>query len=123
MSDEYDELKRRVEKLEGELAEAKKSLDAVEPLEPRKPMPKIDWTEGMSMSPSAMKPMVDLINPKNMKYDPDAWARNRISEPGGFGPPPKPRGEPEVKRGSGWADPTKLEGQIKGRWSKNDWED
>ena len=58
-------------------------------------MPKIDYTEGMSASGPALKPMVDLINPQGLKYDPGAWARNRIGEPGGFGPAkgqwPKPK--------------------------------
>jgi|SRR6516165_574275 hypothetical protein len=91
MSAEYDDLAKRVAALEGELAEAKKALEAVKPPEPYRPrmtMPKIDYTEGMSMSGSAMKPMVDLVNPQGLKFDPSAWARNRLSEPGGFGPPP-----------------------------------
>ena len=49
------------------------------------------------MSGPALKPMVDLVNPpKGLKYDPDAWARNRISGPSGFGPAPGhwPKSEP-----------------------------
>lgn|SRR5262245_48624065 len=92
MSEGYDDLAKRVATLEAELAKAKKALEAVKPEEPFVPrlnMQKIDWTEGMSMSGPAMKAMVDLVNPKDVKYDPNAWARNRIGEPGGFGPPPK----------------------------------
>jgi hypothetical protein len=111
---EYDELAKRVGALEKELAEAKRELEAVKPVvdvpKPEKPWPKYDPTEGMSMPMNAMKPMVDLINPKDVKYDPNAFARNRLSEPGGFGGPPKSRtvSEPE-KRGSGWVDPLKLD--------------
>ena len=93
-----DELAERVAKLEADLAEAKKALEAVKPKEPFRPrmtMPKIDYTDGMSASGPALKPMVDLINPQGLKYDPGAWARNRIGEPGGFGPAkgqwPKPK--------------------------------
>jgi hypothetical protein len=88
---EYEDLAKRVAALEVELAEAKKALEEVKPKEefkPRLQMPQIDYTEGMSMSGPAMKSMVDLVNPKGLKYDPNAWARSRISEPSGFGPPP-----------------------------------
>ena len=37
MSTEHDDLKQRVEKLEQELAEAKKALEAVKPKEPFRP--------------------------------------------------------------------------------------
>jgi|SRR6516162_2641973 len=90
---EYDDLAKRVAALEGELAEAKKALEVVKPKEPFKPkmtMPRIDYTEGMSMSGSAMKPMVDLVNPQGLKFDPSAWARNSYPQPGGFGAPVKP---------------------------------
>ena len=92
-----DELADRVAKLEADLAEAKKALEAVKPKEPFRPrmtMPKIDYTEGMSASGPALKPMVDLVNPQGLKYDPGAWRRNSPSEPGGFGPAgqwPKPK--------------------------------
>ena len=70
------------------------------------------------MSGPAMKAMVDLVNPKDLKYDPNAWARNRVSEPGGFGAPAKPSAERRVERGSGWRDQAPLEPMIKGKWSK-----
>jgi len=49
---EYEDLARRVAALEAELAEAKRTLEASKPKEPfvPKPIPKPDWTEGMSMS-------------------------------------------------------------------------
>jgi len=90
---EHDELAKRVSELERDLAEAKKALEALKPKEPFVPrvsVPKIDYTEGMSMSGPALKPMVDLINPPKVKLDADgvrdAWARSRISGPSGFGP-------------------------------------
>jgi hypothetical protein len=82
-----EELVKRIVDLEAQLAELKAQLPKEEkPFEPT-PMPKIDYTEGMSASGSAIKAMVDLINPKGLKFDPSAWARNRYPEPGGFGPP------------------------------------
>ena len=120
---EYDDLAKRVAALEVELAEAKKALEVVKPKEPFKPkmtMPRIDYTEGMSMSGSALKPMVDLVNPQGLKFDPSAWARNSYPQPGGFGAPVKPSGAKRivVERGSGWVKPPGLEPMIKGRWSK-----
>ena len=96
---EHDELAKRVSELERDLAEAKKALEALKPKEPFRPrmtMQPIDYTEGMSMSGPAMKPMVDLVNPpKGLKYDKDAWARSRISGPSGFGPAPGRWPKPE----------------------------
>jgi hypothetical protein len=92
---EYDELAKRVSQLEGELAEAKKSLEALKPkelFERKFEMPRYDPCEGMSAPMSALKPMVDLIHGKGPKQDAqaikNAWARNIRSEPGGFGPGP-----------------------------------
>lgn len=105
-------LEQRIEALEAELAKAKEEAAAkAKPFVP-KPMPKIDYTQGMSMGPSAVKPMADLINPRGLKYDPNHW-RGGYPQPGGFGSPAKPGGGREpVKRGSGWRDPAKLEGMV-----------
>src|SRR5258708_37977386 len=111
---------RRIAALKGELAELKTKLEPKPEPNPRKPWPKIDYTEGMGMPASAVKPMADLINPRGLKYDPNAW-RGSYPEPGGFGAPAKAkpvRNEPEVTRGSGWVDPTRLECMVRGRWSK-----
>jgi len=82
-----DEVVKRIADLEAELTALKAKMEPKEPFKPKQ-MPRFDPTEGMSMPPSAMKPMVDLIHGKGAKYDPNAWARTRVGEPGGFGPPP-----------------------------------
>ena len=115
-----DELVKRIADLERELAELKAQLPPVEkPFVPR-PMPRFDPTENFRMPASAVKPMADLIHGKGGKYDPNAWARNRYPQPGGFGAPIEPGGVKvrEVERGSGWRNAAPLEPQIKGRWSK-----
>src|SRR5262245_22417479 len=83
-----DDVAKEISDLKRRLSELETKQSAKEPPRPRMTMPKIDYTEGMSMSGAAMKPMFDLVNPKGLKYDPNAWARNRIGDPGGFGPPP-----------------------------------
>src|SRR5262245_14330683 len=113
-----EELVKRIAALEAELAELKRQLAPKEEFVPKAPMPRFDPTEGMSISANAMKPMVDLVNPKGVKFDRSAWARNSYPQPGGFGAPAEPSGarKPEVNRGSGWRDRAPLEPQIKGQW-------
>jgi hypothetical protein len=133
MLDEYEDIKRRVEKLEGELAEAKKALEAVEDVpKPKMQMQKPDYTANFGMPGSAVKAMVGVVGEMRDRSKIPDTRRPSYSEPGGFGGPPKPRGtsylepEPEkpaeVKRGTGWVDAPKLEGrineaEIKKRWS------
>jgi len=89
-----DDLAARVAKLEAELAETKKALDAVKPKEPDRPrlnMPPVDWTASMRMPPDAAKKMA--LNVKAGKQTADevrsSWARNSMfNERGGFGPGP-----------------------------------
>ena len=104
-----EELAAKVAELESKLAalEAKSKPEEPAKATERKPWPKYDPTEGMSMPPSAMKKMVDVFpDVKNQKFDPSAWARMKPAEPGGFGPPrTEPAKVPE--RGSGWATPPK----------------
>src|SRR5215471_5146306 len=76
-----DNLAARVAKLEAELAETKKALDAVKPKEPDRPrlnMPPVDWTASMRMPPDAAKKMA--LNVKAGKQTADevrsSWARN-----------------------------------------------
>lgn len=114
MTNSNDELVSRIAALEAELAELKSQLPKQEkPFVRREPMPTIDYTEGMSMSGPAMKPMVDLIDPKNVKYDPNAWARNRLSEPSGFGPPPKAMTQADKALRQREAERRKAETEIK----------
>jgi hypothetical protein len=90
-----DELVRRVAKLEAELAEAKKALEAVKPKEPFKPkfeMPRFDPTEGFRLPASAAREMARVVpdvkaEPMTAEQVQSSWARSRISGPGGFGPP------------------------------------
>jgi hypothetical protein len=93
MSIEHDELATRVAKLEAELAEAKKALEAVKPKEPfksRLEMPRIDWTEGMRMAPDAAQAMARVVpDIKGQKFSEHAWSQTRMYGPGGFGPPPE----------------------------------
>jgi hypothetical protein len=109
-----------------EIAELKRKLAALEARLPKeekpfvpKPMPTFDPTEGMSMSGSAAKAMVDLVNPKNVpKFDPSAWARNSYPQPGGFG---RPRGAQWPRQERKPNPPVKHEtydSQRDGLWSK-----
>jgi hypothetical protein len=111
-----DDLVKRITQLEAELAALKAQLPKVEKPFVPKPMPRFDPTEGMSASGPALKPMVDLINPKDVKFDPSAWARNRYPQPGGFGA--SQDAKPKAVERRGLVEPPPLEGQIKGRWSK-----
>lgn len=99
MSDN-DELVKRIANLEAELAGLKAQLKPREEFVP-KPMPRYDPTEGMSASGPALKGMVDLVNPKDVKFDRSAWARNSYPQPGGFGGPPGSKPTPEVRKSEG----------------------
>jgi hypothetical protein len=127
MSNEYEELKRRVDALEGELAEAKKALEAIKPAEEKpfkleKPWQKPDYTANFGMPASAVKAMCAVVPEMKDRSQMSDVRRPQYSEPGGFGSPSKPTRAPEVQRGSGWENPRPLEGrvnedQIKKRWS------
>jgi hypothetical protein len=118
MSDSNEELIKRIAALEGELAALKAQLPQQETYE-RKDWPRFDPSEGLRAPMSALKPMVDLVrDAKDLKYDPNAWARTRLAQPGGFGGPVEPSGAKRVERGGGWRDQAPLEPMIKGRWSK-----
>jgi hypothetical protein len=87
--DKQDELSARVAKLEAELEQAKQALEALQPKKPFVPtvsMQPIDWTAGMKMSPDAAEAMARVVPDPPKKADMGAWARNRTSVPGGFGP-------------------------------------
>lgn len=108
-----EELAAEIAALKAKIAalEAKaKSEPSVEPS--RKPWPKIDWTEGMSMGPSAMKPMADLVPDvkKGGGFNAHAWGQTKRGEPGGFGPPRTAGGTGEpAERATGWIEPQRLE--------------
>ena len=85
-----DELVKRIATLETELADLKAQLPKPEkPFVPT-PMPKIDYTENFRLPPDAAQAMARVVHdpPKGQKTDMGAWARNRMGEPGGFGPGP-----------------------------------
>jgi hypothetical protein len=91
---EHDELATRVAKLEAELAETKKALEALKPEEPFRPrmtMPRIDYTENFRLPADAAQAMArvvpDVKGQMTAEQVQSAWARSRISEPSGFGPP------------------------------------
>jgi hypothetical protein len=110
-----DDLMKEIAELKAKLAELESRLPKEEKeFVPSKPWQPIDYTAGMTPTGDGMKPVVDLINSANApKFDPNAWSRNRYSEPGGFGPPkgnwPKPgptreegKLEPEPQPWTGW---------------------
>src|SRR5260370_8380572 len=47
-------------------------------------MGKYDPTEGMRLTPSAVKAMADVYNPdvKGAGFNPNAWAQTKMSDPG-----------------------------------------
>ena len=107
------EVAAKIAALEAEVAALKAKSKSEEPQVERRPWPKYDPTEGMTMSPSAMKPMVDLIPSRKSQpgFNAHAWAQTKgPGEPGGFGAP-QPVGGPgkAVERGTGWQNPIPLE--------------
>ena len=116
-----DDLMREIAELKAKLGALEARLGKEEkPFKPSFEMPTFDPTEGMSMSGSAAKAMVDLVNPKNVpKFDPSAWARNSYPQPGGFGP--RPGQWPKQPRPKSEGEPVKHEtydSQRDGLWSK-----
>jgi hypothetical protein len=111
-----DDLEKRIAALEDELkaakeeaaAKAKAAEKAKEPFKLKEPWKRYDPTEGLRMSGSAVRAMVDVV--------PDmrgiAREQGRVSVPGMF---PAEQGEPKV-RGSGWREPRPLEGPPGLKW-------
>jgi len=84
-----EDLAKEIAELKRRLAELEAPVKPPSEEKPRKPWPKPDYTEGMTMPASAIKPMADLIrDPKDQKFSAHAWAQTRVGGPGGFGPPP-----------------------------------
>ena len=82
---EHDELATRVAKLEAELAETKKALEALKPEEPFRPrmtMPRIDYTENFRLPADAAQAMArvvpDVKGQMTAEQVQSAWARSRI---------------------------------------------
>jgi hypothetical protein len=132
MSD-ADEISKKIADLQRQLNELQSQLPSAEPkFEPNEALldklRNYNPSEGLRMPASAAKPMADLIHGKGPKQDAqaikNAWARNRLSEPGGFGAPSGPGPVKEVDRSSGgWVDPPKLKaasgtGKEAKWWSK-----
>jgi hypothetical protein len=122
MSSELDDLKRQLAELKEQIAAKEKAEELPaymshikRPEEPpAKPkMQKYDPTEGFRLPGSAAKAMAAVVpDPKPLAgFNAHSWNQNKgPGEPGGFGPPPKPTvGVGEVKRGSGWVDPQRLD--------------
>jgi hypothetical protein len=93
MSDKYAdavEIGKKIADLQRQLDELKAKQPKEEKPFVRKDWPRFDPSEGLRAPMSALKPMVDLMpNQKDLKFDPNAWARNRYPVPGGFGPSPE----------------------------------
>lgn len=112
-----DELVKRIAALEAELAELKARVPKPEPEFVQREWPRYDPTESFRLPASTAREMARVVPAaKQSKENPmDAWARERRSSPGGFGPKEKPVGEPEVRR---TPEAPPLEGMRKGHWSK-----
>ena len=105
-----EELAKRIAALEAELAALKAEVKPAEPtLKAKGAWPKYDPTEGFRLPPSAAKAMAAIVpDMKDRSKLPDT-RRPSYPEPGGFGPP-KSGPSKAVDRGSGWVEPSKLEG-------------
>src|SRR5262245_66474443 len=94
MSDEVEDLKRRIGELEADLRRVLKAQEPKPEFKPSRTYAPVDWTAGMKMPGSATKAMADLVpdvKPKAMSAAEvqNSWARSKIGEPGGIGPPPE----------------------------------
>jgi len=100
VQNEIAESKRRLSELEAKQSLREEKREFIPDAELSERLANYDPLDGVGMPANAMKPIADLVNPKGVKFDRDAWARNRLSEPGGFGSPADPSGRVVVERGS-----------------------
>jgi len=80
-------------------------------------LPPIDWTESFRLPADAAQKMAAVVpDVKGQKFDAGAWARNRVSEPSGFGPPKGnwPKGPTKVRED----ERVKIPPAPKSYWSK-----
>jgi hypothetical protein len=96
IEEEFAELKRQVAELKAEQAR----LRGEPPTPPRKPWPKWDPTEGMSMPPSAIREMVRVVGERRDVTNDVLRASPQPSSPPSSPPPWQP--QPERPRGTGW---------------------
>ena len=93
MSDEYDDLAKRVSALEAEQAEMKKAIEALKPPDPFKrkfQMPHFDPTEQFRLPADAAQAMARVVpDVKGKGFNEHAWSQTRMYGPGGFGPSPE----------------------------------
>jgi len=116
-----EDLAKEISELKRRLAELEAKQSAQEPPRPRMNMPKIDYTENFRLPPDAAQAMAKVVHdpPKGQKSDMGAWARNRIGQPGGFGPAPGHWPKPKPTKNVG--EPVKDERYMSvrdGLWSK-----
>lgn len=94
-----DDVGEKIAELQRQIDELKKAQEPKPEFVPRPPMPKIDWTAGMKMHPSAAQEMAKVVH--DVKHKPitadevaSSWARSRISGPASLIPP----GHKETKK-------------------------
>ena len=100
-----EELKREIAELKRRLGELEAKAEPKPEFKPRAPMPKIDWTEGMKMHPSAAKDMARVVGDvkgpaMSAEQVENAWAKTKMYGPSGFGPPKEgwKKAEEEARR-------------------------
>ena len=113
----------RIAALEAKIGELQAEITKLKEPEEEKPfvpmkMPRFDPTEGMSMPPSAVKAMCDVWPTPRKEFDPSAWARNSVGQPGGFGPPPGGKWDKGAAKPREGRDELKVEPPPWSGWSK-----
>ena len=99
MTNTNDELAKRIEALEAELAELRAQLPKPEKPVVKSRMPYVphDYTENFRMPMDAAQKMAAIVPDPPKKTDLDAFRRNSPSVLGGFGPPGRNWGKGPTK--------------------------